>query len=365
MNQAFISMTEGLLVADITGQVIFANSAARLFWDNLETEALTAKSLTELFVERGIIELDGLREMMHAALGGRNVLIDVELSGAEGRFYTVQFSAVLAGSSPLIAREPQADNAQATAPEIRRVIGLIVIINDVTKRRELERVKAETLQLVSHELRTPLTSIRGLSEALLKYPVPEEDSPEMLETIHSEAVRMSDLINSYLDVTRIESGAQSLTRRPVNINRLITECVRMLGSLAAGKGIQIKLKLEEPAPTFIGDAQLLTQAVNNLLSNAIKYSPAGSDVEIGSARDDAHVRIHVLDYGNGIPQEFQGRVFEKFYRLERDAKSEVIGTGLGLPLVKEIAERHGGHVTLESETDKGSTFTIHLPLQKV
>ncbi|MDX6693576.1 MAG: hypothetical protein QOF02_1179 [Blastocatellia bacterium] len=365
MNQAFISMTEGLLVADITGQVIFANPAARPFWNSLDTEALMSKSLTELFVERGIIEMDGLRETMNAALGGRNVLIDVELSGAEGRFYTVQFSAVLASSSPRIEREPRADNFQATAQENPGVIGLIVIINDVTKRRELERVKAETLQLVSHELRTPLTSIRGLSEALLKYPVPAEDSPEMLETIHSEALRMSDLINSYLDVTRIESGAQSLTRRPVNINRLITECVRMLGSLAAGKEIQLKLKLEEPSPTLIGDAQLLTQAVNNLLSNAVKYSPAGSCVEIGSARDDGCVRIHVRDYGNGIPQEFQGRVFEKFYRLERDAKSEVIGTGLGLPLVKEIAERHGGQVTLKSEPDKGSTFTIQLPLQKV
>ena len=365
MNQSFISMTEGLLVADITGQIVFANPAARPFWDALNTEALTGKSLTELFVERGIIDLDGLRETMSEVLGGRNVLIDVELSGTEGRFYTVQFSAVIAGGRPLLEPQPQADTAQTPAQENPRVSGLIIIINDVTKRRELERVKAETLQLVSHELRTPLTSIRGLSEALLKYPVPEEHAPEMLETIHSEAVRMSELINSYLDVTRIESGAQSLTRRPVNLNHLITECVRVLNSLATDKRIHIILTLAEPAPTLFADAQLLTQAVNNLLSNAIKYSPAGSDVEIDSARDDARVCIHVRDHGNGIPREFQGRVFEKFYRLERDATSEVVGTGLGLPLVKEIAERHGGQVRLESEPGQGATFTIQLPLQTV
>jgi signal transduction histidine kinase/CHASE2 domain-containing sensor protein len=363
MNQAFISMTDGLLVADITGQVVFANPAARPFWDGLKTEALTGKSLTELFVERGIIELEVLRETMREVLGGRNLLMDVELAGTESRFYTLRFSAVVAGVNPAIEFQPQVDDAQAR--ESLRVIGLIVIINDITKRRELERVKAETLQLVSHELRTPLTSIRGLSEALLRYPVPADASPEMLETIHSEAVRMSELINSYLDVTRIESGSQPLTRRPVPIAQLITECVRLIGKLAADKQITINLQLEEPSPTLLCDAQLLTQAVNNLLSNAIKYSPADSEVLIGSVRDEARVRIYVRDHGYGIPKEFQERVFEKFYRLERDSKSDVVGTGLGLSLVKEIIERHGGQIMLESELNQGSTFTIHLPLQRV
>ena len=359
MNQAFISMTDGLLVADVTGQVVFANPAARPFWDGLETEALTGKSLTELFVERGIIESESLREMMREVLKGRNLLMDVELSsGTEGRFYTIQFSAVLAGVNPAIEFRQRVDDSQA--PGNLRVIGLIVIINDITKRRELERVKAETLQLVSHELRTPLTSIRGLSEALLRYPVPADASPEMLETIHSEAVRMSELINSYLDVTRIESGSQALTRRPLILNQLLTECVHLIGKLAADK--RINLQLEEPSPTLLCDAQLLKQAVNNLLSNAIKYSPADSEVLIGTVMDEGRVLIYVRDQGYGIPKEFQGRVFEKFYRLERDSKSEVVGTGLGLSLVKEIIERHGGQVTLDSELNQGSTFTIHLPL---
>jgi two-component system phosphate regulon sensor histidine kinase PhoR len=112
-----------------------------------------------------------------------------------------------------------------------------------------------------------------------------------------------------------------------------------------------------------GDAQLLTQALNNLLGNAVKYSPESSEVEAGSASDGASVRVYVRDQGYGIPRQAQSRVFEKFYRLERDARSGVVGTGLGLPLVKEIVERHGGQVTLESEPDRGSTFTIHLPAQ--
>jgi signal transduction histidine kinase/CHASE2 domain-containing sensor protein len=364
MNRVFSSMTEGLLVADMTGQVVFANTAAVLFWQSLETEALTGKSLGELFVARGIMALDVLHETMREALDGRSVQMDVELSGPEGRFYTLQFSTVIAGDHPASETVSQPDAPEALPQENPRVIGLIVIINDITKRRELERVKAETLQLVSHELRTPLTSIQGLSELLMKYPVPEGESQESLEMIYSEAVRMNELINRYLDITRIESGAQTLTRQPVAANVLISGCVRSLSSLAAEKRIQVRLKLEEPEPLLPCDAQLLTQAINNLLSNAIKYSPFDSQIEVGSAKDDGRLRIYVRDEGYGVPKEFQGRVFEKFYRLERDAKSETIGTGLGLPLVKEIIERHGGVVTLESEPHQGSTFTIRLPLQR-
>jgi two-component system phosphate regulon sensor histidine kinase PhoR len=364
MNQAFTSMTDGLLVADIAGQVVFANPAARAPWGGAEAYALVGKSLPELFVDSGIIDLDGLRAMIQVVLNGRTVSMDIELPSPESRFFTLQFSAVVADVNSADESIPQHHGLEAPPQKERRIIGLIVIINDVTKRRELERVKAETLQLVSHELRAPLTSIRGLSETLLKFPVLEDASLEILETIHSESVRLSDLINRYLDVTRLESGAHLLARRPVNVNLLITECVRAISSLTAEKRIQFKMKLEEPSPTLFGDAPLLTQAVNNLLSNAIKYSPAGSEVEIGSLRDDARVCIYVRDHGYGIPGELQTRVFEKFYRLERDVRSDVVGTGLGLPLVKEIVERHGGHVSLESEIDKGSIFTIHLTLQR-
>jgi len=350
MNQVFESMTDGLLVADVAGRVVFANPAAQRFWEGEGRDALAGRSLEELFAGGvGVLRGEALGEMVRGALEGRAPTAEVELQpGSGGRFYVLQFSAVAAG-----------EGAEGQGP-----IGLIVIITDVTKRRELERVKAETLQLVSHELRAPLTSIRALSDVLLKFPVPEEESRESLKTIYSEAVRMNHLINLYLDVTRIETGAQTLGRVSVPANEVIGECVRAFGRAAAAeKGIHIGTKLEQPSPVLFADRQLLTQAVNNLLGNAIKYSPDGSEVEVGSASDQTHARIYVRDRGYGIPEEFRARVFEKFYRLERDIKAEVVGTGLGLPLVKEIVERHGGRVTLESEPDHGSTFTIHLPLQ--
>jgi len=246
----------------------------------------------------------------------------------------------------------------------RRIIGLIAMISDITKRRELDRMRAETLQLVSHELRTPLTSIQGLSDLLLKFTVPAGESHDILDTIHSEAVRLGEIINRYLDLTRLESGAQPLNISLVSVDELIAGCVRSLSLPAAEKKIKIEQTVSHALPHLRADAQLLTQAIGNLLSNAIKYSPAGSEIEIEAGCDDTNLRVSVGDHGYGIPEEARDRIFEKFYRLERDDVSEIVGTGLGLPLVKEIVERHSGRITVESAPGKGSTFTIYLPLQQ-
>ncbi|PYS49343.1 MAG: hypothetical protein DMF68_10270 [Acidobacteria bacterium] len=291
MNRVFTSMTDGLLVADITGRIVFANPAAIHFWDDLDVDALSERSLSELFVERKVFDLERLREIMRAVMSGRSVQMEVEQVTRAGRLYTLQFSAVVSRDGRGI--ELQSETGDSLVQAEQKIIGLIVLITDVTKRRELERIKAETLQLVSHELRTPLTSIRGLSDLLLKFPVPAGESKEILETIYSEAVRMNELINRYLDVTRIESGAQHLSSKRVAANDLVKECAQSLGPLASEKGIQITFRLEEPSPVLFGDAQLLAQAINNLLSNAIKYSPALHEVEIGSASRDSSVSIYI------------------------------------------------------------------------
>jgi signal transduction histidine kinase len=144
---------------------------------------------------------------------------------------------------------------------------------------------------------------------------------------------------------------------------ILNECVRNLSLLAAERRISLTARAEPNWPALYADAQLLTQAVNNLLSNAIKYSPPGTEVVIACKLNYAGVLISVSDHGYGIPAEARERIFEKFYRLERDAASGAVGTGLGLPLVKEIVDRHGGRITVESEAI-GTTFTIHLPLQQ-
>ena len=362
MNQVFTSMTDGLLVADRSGRIIFVNPAAQGFWEDTGEHVLAGSSLEELFIGREVLSAEALRDIMHKVTAGYSASAEVELAGREDRFYTFQFSPIRASAEDA-TKGTELAGINSQLPDDAGVVGLIVILTDVTKRRELERVKAETLQLVSHELRAPLTSIRALSDLLLKFPVPEADSQESLRTIYAEAVRMNELINLYLDVTRIESGAQALVRTHVPANELIETCVRTFARAAAEKRISIRTEVANPAPTLYADRQLLTQAVNNLIGNAIKYSPPDSEVEVGCMNDGERVSLFVRDSGYGIPPEFHSRVFEKFYRLERDIKSEVVGTGLGLPLVREIVERHGGRITLESEPGEGSTFVIQIPLQ--
>jgi signal transduction histidine kinase len=184
----------------------------------------------------------------------------------------------------------------------------------------------------------------------------------MLRTIHSDAVRLGEMINRYLDLTRLESGAQPLHLARVSCHHLIASCVRNLTLPAAERRINLRSLVDPNAPVLRADEQLLTQAVNNLLSNAIKYSPTETQVVVAAEFNHRDVLISVRDQGFGVPEEARERIFEKFYRLERDADSGVVGAGLGLPLVKEIVERHGGRITFESDAS-GSTFTIHLPLQ--
>ncbi len=228
--------------------------------------------------------------------------------------------------------------------------------------RDTQAAQRDFLANVSHDLKTPLTSIQGLSDVLRKFPVSAEESKEMVETIHSEAVRLNEIINRFLDVKRLESGAQDLQISEVNIEKLIADCIAAAAPLAAEKNIEIQNRAKSSLPLLQADSQLLAQAVGNLLSNAVKYSPPESIVAVEAVKNDSELQIIVRDNGYGIPENAQARIFEKFYRLERDASSETVGTGLGLTFVKEVAEKHGGRVSVESRQNIGSAFVLHLPL---
>jgi PAS domain S-box-containing protein len=350
INRILSSMDEGVLVADLEGRIVFANrEAARLF--GCEQTELIGASFTGFLVERGAIDQLKLREAVKAVAAGRSSQLEFEIPSAEPRYYSLLLSALDA-------------NVDAVSTPTSRRVGVVALISDITKRVELDRMKTETLQLVSHELRTPLTSIRGLTDVLIKFPVASDEASEMLGTIRSEAARLGELINRYLDLTRLESGAQPLRLTEMNCQQLLADCARSLSSFAAERRITLSSQVSPVELALRADAQLLTQAINNLLGNAIKYSPPETEVVVAAELDHANVMISVRDQGFGIPEEARERIFEKFYRLERDTTSGVVGAGLGLPLVKEIVERHGGRITFESEPTTGSTFTIHLPLQR-
>ena len=348
INRILSSMDEAVLVADLNGRIVFANREAQQLF-GCEEQELTGKYFAEFLAARGKLDTQQLNEAIAAALNGHSAQLEFETPSPEPRYFSLLLSALTAGVSSPTVKEG-----------LDSVLGIVALISDITKRVELDRMKTETLQLVSHELRTPLTSIQGLSDVLLKFPVAADESREMLSVINAEAVRLSETINRYLDLTRLESGVQALRLTPLDCGELIADCIRKLSVFAAERRVRLSSQIEANLPEAQADAQLMTQAVSNLLSNAIKYSPPETEVAVTAERRQTQLVIRVRDQGFGIPPDAQERIFEKFFRLERDASSSVIGTGLGLSLVKEIVEQHGGQITVESAPGVGSTFSIYL-----
>jgi len=346
MDRVLSGMGEGVVVADASGRVVFANrEAAEAF--GISADKLMSSSFAEFLIEHKVLDQPEYSEALKRTGDGQVFQKDFTIQHPARKHYVLQLSSIMAPAEP----------------EGLQTIGLVALMFDTTRRVELEQMRGETLQLVSHELRTPLTSIQGLSDVLLKFSVDNSQAREMVATIHSEALRLSQTINRYLDLARLESGAQPLKIANVKLRELVAESVRRHQAVAANRNIRIVQELEPGLAGLAADGEMLAQALNNLVSNAVKYAPKGSVVTIQTSSENGHVLLGVRDQGPGISPEHHQRVFEKFYRMERDESSGVVGTGLGLSLVKEIVERHQGKIRLESIPNEGSTFTLVLPHQ--
>jgi signal transduction histidine kinase len=173
------------------------------------------------------------------------------------------------------------------------------------------------------------------------------------------------MITGYLDITRLESGATAMRLSPVRAETLLERILILVEPVAAQRQIRVEGNFPSDLPPFLADADLLSRAVENLVSNAIKYSPDGTTVSVSARAEEEYVAIEVADHGYGIPQADLERVFEKFYRVPRVQDAGVPGTGLGLALVREIAELHHGSVAVRSEVNQGSIFTLRIPRNEV
>jgi signal transduction histidine kinase len=219
-------------------------------------------------------------------------------------------------------------------------------------------MKNDFVATVSHELRTPLSSLRGFIELMLKRDYPPEKRRQFLEVIHRESQRLTDLVNDVLDLQRIESGQQVFRFEPVSI----AEVVHGTADVFAGSGEAHPIMIDIPPeiPLVFADPELVRQVISNLVSNALKYSSEGAAVRIGARADPGQVLVWVSDEGIGIPPELLSKIFSRFYRVDNTATRKIGGTGLGLALVKDIVEAHGGRVWAESALRKGSTFYFTL-----
>jgi signal transduction histidine kinase len=232
----------------------------------------------------------------------------------------------------------------------------------VEELRRLSALRADFVSLVSHELRTPMAAVIGSARTLQQRwrELSAEQRDAFLELIAGETGRLATLIGDVLDTSRIEAGTFSFRFREVDVGRLVRESV---ATAELGQDeVRVRADVREPLPEVRGDAERLRQVLGNLIDNAIKYSPSGDEVEVRAYAEDGRVRVDVQDRGPGIAKVDQRLIFEKFGRVTRGGSARP-GTGLGLFIARSIAEAHGGTLEVWSALEKGSTFTLDLPIR--
>lgn len=246
-----------------------------------------------------------------------------------------------------------------------KVSGVVAVLHDVTREKEISQMKTDFVSSVSHELRTPLSSIKAYVEMLLDGEAGDEKTQrEFHEIIAGEADRLNRLIENILNVSRIESGVAGVVREPMSLAEVSRQAMDVVAPQAKARDITLVERLGPACHKVEADRDMIYQAVLNLTSNAIKYTPAGGTVTVSTSMDKRRgvAVCEVADTGVGINSEDLPRIFEKFYRAEGHTKMAK-GTGLGLTLVKHIIESvHDGKLSVTSETGVGSTFSFELPI---
>lgn len=242
--------------------------------------------------------------------------------------------------------------------------GMVRVYRDITKRKEVERMKTEFVSLVSHELRTPLTAIRGFTETIFDFwdEITPEQRRHYLGIILEESKRLGKLVTDFLDISRLEAGGVELKPKELDLRPL---CERLSALFKDHPSRAVfETRLDPDAAKAWGDEDQIYRVLVNLCGNALKYSPPQGAIAISSRRDGPWLEISVSDQGPGIARENQKKIFEKFYRVADPVSQKTPGTGLGLAICKGIVESHGGRIWVESEPGRGTSFKFTLGAEK-
>jgi signal transduction histidine kinase len=232
------------------------------------------------------------------------------------------------------------------------------------KLMELDQIKSRFFANISHELRTPLTLLLAPLESLLQRYKLDPDSKELLHTMHSNGMRLLKLINDLLDLVRLESGRMEVRREPLEVAEFVRGLVSAARQVANDKRLRLETFVDPAVGTVLADRDKLEKVVLNLLFNALKFTPAGGRVELRAEKAGEELTLTVADTGMGISEKNLPHVFDRFWQADGTSKRKYQGVGIGLALVKELAEIHGGTVVVQSQEGKGTTFTVTLPYQK-
>lgn len=239
----------------------------------------------------------------------------------------------------------------------------LLVLRDITERERVEEMRRDFVANTSHELKTPVGAVSLLAEAIESAADDAEQVRHFAARMQAEVARLSALVNRILSLSRLQASEELRDVRDVSIDEVVTAAVEA-HTVQADSAQVVVVRGGTKGLWVRGEPQILTEAIGNLVANAIAYSPQGSKVGVGIKLDGDVVEIAVTDRGIGIPESDQHRVFERFYRADQARSRRTGGTGLGLSIVKHAVQRHGGEVRLWSRPDRGSTFTIRLPLSE-
>ncbi|RMG71319.1 MAG: PAS domain S-box protein [Nitrospirae bacterium] len=235
---------------------------------------------------------------------------------------------------------------------------IMVILRDITERKEVERLKRDFIANVSHELKTPITNIKGYVETLIEELSPEcRDSLEFLRVIHKNTQRMERLVLDLIQLSSIESGAIRIEKREIGLKDFLKEVTEEFRKAAEQKGLAMSMSLEDEQEVIRADPLRLKQILSNLIDNAIKFTEKGS-VVVGAFREDSLLILFVQDTGIGIPKKYIPRLGERFFRVDPSRSRELGGTGLGLAIVKHLVNAHGWRMEIESREASGTRVSI-------
>ncbi len=243
--------------------------------------------------------------------------------------------------------------------------GVVLILQDVTQFQELDRMKSDFLAAVSHEFRTPLTSINMSIDILRQQivgPVTDEQR-ELLNASKQDCERLTKLVLDLLQLSRLESGKIVFHEEPLDIRRIVEASCRPFDLPFREKGVTLRYLIDDRLPKFLGDEQQFSWVISNLVSNALRYTPSGGRVEVRArAAPEGNLRVEVADTGRGIAPEYLDKIFDKFVQVRQTFDATPGSVGLGLAIAKEIIERYGGKIWVESAVGRGSTFSFEIPL---
>ncbi len=339
-------MMEGVLVVDGRGRILMVNDALR----KLLSLASDVSDKMPLEIIRNA-ELEGA--IRKAIQDGESVALELDLDKSGEK--TIEVNVV----SILTSNRRMGEGSEGTR-------GAIAVFHDITRLKQLEKIRQDFVANVSHELRTPLTTIKGYAETLLDGALKEDQAFQFVQVIKRHTDRLTKIVEDLLMLSRIETKEFQLKVEVVSVRDFIDDVIDFVKDLAEKKRISLA-RNEIPSSLAIqADRSYLEQILINLLDNAIKYTPEGGRVTVSTIeKDSKDIQFSVEDNGIGIPKEDLSRIFERFYRVDKGRSKELGGTGLGLSIVKHLVQAHGGKVWVESQPGKGSIFYFTLPRQIV